>query len=208
MVFPELGSDESVILQAHNIKVKSVVFEAVLTNKRLLLVDGKKGLIPTQEILITTIKTVEEGENAIRDPILTFSILSHVGTARQMILTFPRSASGERRRERNDWFKELKARISFSDKSTEISDITEFDQLSSQSHGIAPPPYSVSSGASSQKKKIEITRPTRNIIDSVPPMPRPVETTSLPVGSFCNRCLLYTSPSPRDGLLSRMPSSA
>ena len=24
----------------------------------------------------------------------------------------------------------------------------------------------------------------------------------------CNHCLLYTSPSPRDGLLSRMPSSA
>ena len=24
----------------------------------------------------------------------------------------------------------------------------------------------------------------------------------------CNNCLLYTSPSPRDGLLSRMPSSA
>ena len=31
------------------------------------------------------------------------------------------------------------------------------------------------------------------------------------VGDFVNdakRCLLYTSPSPRDGLLSRMPSSA
>ena len=26
--------------------------------------------------------------------------------------------------------------------------------------------------------------------------------------AFCNTCLLYTSPSPRDGLLSRMPSSA
>ena len=25
---------------------------------------------------------------------------------------------------------------------------------------------------------------------------------------LCNDCLLYTSPSPRDGLLSRMPSSA
>ena len=25
---------------------------------------------------------------------------------------------------------------------------------------------------------------------------------------YCNTCLLYTSPSPRDGLLSRMPSSA
>ena len=27
-------------------------------------------------------------------------------------------------------------------------------------------------------------------------------------GPFCINCLLYTSPSPRDGLLSRMPSSA
>ena len=26
--------------------------------------------------------------------------------------------------------------------------------------------------------------------------------------AFLNACLLYTSPSPRDGLLSRMPSSA
>ena len=28
------------------------------------------------------------------------------------------------------------------------------------------------------------------------------------VGKHCESCLLYTSPSPRDGLLSRMPSSA
>ena len=29
-----------------------------------------------------------------------------------------------------------------------------------------------------------------------------------PMGSVLYHCLLYTSPSPRDGLLSRMPSSA
>ena len=28
------------------------------------------------------------------------------------------------------------------------------------------------------------------------------------VCAYCDNCLLYTSPSPRDGLLSRMPSSA
>ena len=43
-------------------------------------------------------------------------------------------------------------------------------------------------------------------------------TLALPIGAFCGAlppligwslaCLLYTSPSPRDGLLSRMPSSA
>ena len=30
----------------------------------------------------------------------------------------------------------------------------------------------------------------------------------LETGAVINDCLLYTSPSPRDGLLSRMPSSA
>ena len=32
--------------------------------------------------------------------------------------------------------------------------------------------------------------------------------SSAAVGSWLDSCLLYTSPSPRDGLLSRMPSSA
>ena len=31
---------------------------------------------------------------------------------------------------------------------------------------------------------------------------------TLPKAKFDETCLLYTSPSPRDGLLSRMPSSA
>ena len=33
-------------------------------------------------------------------------------------------------------------------------------------------------------------------------------TTMVVINSVCGCCLLYTSPSPRDGLLSRMPSSA
>ena len=35
----------------------------------------------------------------------------------------------------------------------------------------------------------------------------PVDLAIIP-GGFSYGCLLYTSPSPRDGLLSRMPSSA
>ena len=37
---------------------------------------------------------------------------------------------------------------------------------------------------------------------------RCVETTKITPEDEFNSCLLYTSPSPRDGLLSRMPSSA
>ena len=36
----------------------------------------------------------------------------------------------------------------------------------------------------------------------------PGEVTIIALGPLTNVCLLYTSPSPRDGLLSRMPSSA
>ncbi|MHB8163063.1 MAG: zinc ribbon domain-containing protein [Methanoregula sp.] len=188
MGFPELNSDEPVILQAHNIKVKSVAFEAVLTNKRLILVDSKKGLIPPQEILIATISTVEGGENAIRDPILTLAIFSPGGTARQMILTFPREVSGERRRERDDWLKALKAQVAASVSSPVVPDATSFGQQSSQHPGTVPLSPPGNYGAPAQKKKIEITRPTRNIIEPIPAIPRPVETTTLPVGSFCSRC--------------------
>jgi len=188
MGFPELNSDEPVILQAHNIKVKSVAFEAVLTNKRLILVDSKKGLIPPQEILIATISTVEGGENAIRDPILTLAIFSPGGTARQMILTFPREASGERKRERDDWLKALKAQVASSVSSPVVPDPTVFGQQSSQRPGTSPMSPPGNYGAPTQKKKIEITRPTRNIIEPIPSIPRPVETTTLPVGSFCSRC--------------------
>ena len=39
-------------------------------------------------------------------------------------------------------------------------------------------------------------------------IPTGISATKLANGTISNTCLLYTSPSPRDGLLSRMPSSA
>ena len=45
------------------------------------------------------------------------------------------------------------------------------------------------------------------IRDNTQGLEPPFEWTRLE-GGHSNLCLLYTSPSPRDGLLSRMPSSA
>ena len=45
--------------------------------------------------------------------------------------------------------------------------------------------------------------------DLLPRVVRGIRATFvLALASVCGTCLLYTSPSPRDGLLSRMPSSA
>ena len=46
---------------------------------------------------------------------------------------------------------------------------------------------------------VEIVAPAGTLVNAIFPAP---------VAARANTCLLYTSPSPRDGLLSRMPSSA
>ncbi len=111
---PELRSDESVILRTQGIFVKSIPFEGILTNKRIILVDKAKNLLPQKEIPLVTIKDIVVGENAIRDQIITLSVVARSGEIRQMILTFSRQTGGNRIRERDAWAKALKENISSS----------------------------------------------------------------------------------------------
>ena len=46
------------------------------------------------------------------------------------------------------------------------------------------------------------------IMDCFTEQMKMADRVEIAVGYTSNACLLYTSPSPRDGLLSRMPSSA
>jgi ribosomal protein L40E len=188
--YPELYSDESVVLQAQNVKVKSVVFEAVLTTRRLVLIDAKKSSIPPQEINLATLKDVECGENAIRDPTITISIITISGNTRQMVLTFSKTSGGERRRECDDWVRALKQNIT----STVYHPITqtpparEPEPAPGAQPSVSPLQWIEIPNTPPPKKRIEIARPMKKIIETAPAMPVPVETTSLPTGSFCNRC--------------------
>lgn len=193
MAYPDLYHDESRILEAQNIKVKSVSFNAVLTNRRLILIDNRKGTMPVQEILLATLKNIDGGENAIRDPTITLSIITNTGTTRQMILTFPKMSGGERKREADEWVKALRQNLSHPFEHPVLPDIPapvyEDSIPVPESAPVSPqPPRIEIVNAPPQKKRIEISRPMKKIIESEPAMPKPVETTSLPVGSFCNRC--------------------
>ncbi|HOX34867.1 MAG TPA: zinc-ribbon domain-containing protein [Methanoregulaceae archaeon] len=95
-------SDEQAYLTTPDVVVKSVPFEATLTDRRIILVDTKDDLIPPKEIVLETIRRAEPGENAIRDPILTLSIVAG-GETRQMILTFPQRKGATRKHERDEW---------------------------------------------------------------------------------------------------------
>ena len=112
MGYPDLKSDESIILTAQHVKVKSVPFELVLTNRRLIIIDSEKNVVPTQQIPLITIRNVATGENAIRDPVITLTILTDTADTRELALTFALQTAGERKREAGEWVKALKKQIS------------------------------------------------------------------------------------------------
>ena len=65
--------------------------------------------------------------------------------------------------------------------------------------------------AAAQQAAVLLHQPyvgTEHILLGLLKEPGPVISDVLPEGVNYETCLLYTSPSPRDGLLSRMPSSA
>lgn len=111
---PELRSDEKVLVRTPGVYVKSIPFEGILTNKRIILIDRAKNLLPPKEIPLVTIKEAEPGENAIRDQIVTLSVMAKTGETRQMILTFSRQAGGNRIKERDAWVKIIRENASSS----------------------------------------------------------------------------------------------
>ena len=91
---PELHGDEQILMRTQGVHVKSISFEAILTNKRIILVDRLKGILPPKEIPLATIQSVESGENAIRDLVITLGVITKTGGTRQMVLTFSREGGG------------------------------------------------------------------------------------------------------------------
>jgi hypothetical protein len=196
MGYPELDQDESIILETRNVKFKSISLDAILTNKRIILIDSKKNVLPPQDIPLTSIRIVEMGENAIRDPFLLLILSTVTGEKRQMVITFSRISGAERKRECNEWVKKLDSlRESLVPESypadipvqAEEPEIT--DEVPAPGPATAPAPTrTVITTTRPVKKKIEISRPLSKIIEKSPVSPVPVETSSLPSGTFCSRC--------------------
>ena len=184
----ELHSDEKILLTKRDVFVKSIPFEAVLTNKRIILLDRKKNLIPPKDILLATIRDIEGGENAIRDQIITLSLITSTGETRQLVLTFSRTAGGGRKRERDEWLKALKEQTSSSIQKAIRKVVPSFEEeMPIRAAEQAPPKIGIANRPA-VKKEIEGVHPMKKIVETGSVPPKPVETTSLPTGSFCSRC--------------------
>jgi hypothetical protein len=182
---PELRSDETVLVRTQGIYVKSIQFEGTLTNKRIILVDRAKNLLSPKEIPLATVKEVVGGENAIRDPVITVTVIARTGETRQIILTFFPSAGGNRLKERDEWVKALKENVSSTFEQVIRRVIPGPDQPRIRP-GDLPAPLP------SPKKEIASIHPIRKIIEHTPPgAPAAVKESDGPArgaGTFCNRC--------------------
>ena len=201
---PELRSDETILLRTPGVFVKSIAFEGYLTNKRIILIDRIKNLLPQKEIPLVTIKDIEAGENAIRDQIITLSILAKNGETRQMILTFSRQTGGNRIRERNDWVRLLKENTSSSIEQVIRKVIPASEPVLKKPETRVPPRVEVTGSAVLQnvpaavkiplKKEVESIPPVKKIIESRPEPARPSASKEDPLvsvpsfGTYCSRC--------------------
>ena len=105
---PELSSDETVLAKAQRISVKSIPFEAILTNRRILLIDREKNLLPPKKIPLTNITETFCGEDRNAAPTLTLGVMAPTGVTRQIVLTFQRLIRANPTRERDDWVKKIR----------------------------------------------------------------------------------------------------
>lgn len=194
---PEIRNDEKVLVRTPGVYVKSIPFEGILTNRRVILVDRAKNLLPPKEIPFATIKDVEAGENAIRDQILTLSVMAKTGETRQMILTFSRQEGGNRIKERDEWAKTIRQNIGSTFDNVIRRVIPGTEPASRPAESAAPSRISVA-GTSAQPAAAPVRRdaegihPIKKIIDAgtVSPSPavREFDASTLGQSVFCSRC--------------------
>jgi hypothetical protein len=201
---PELRSDESVLLRTQGIFVKSIPFEGILTNKRIILVDRVTNLLPQKEIPLVTLKDFQAGENAIRDQIITLSVLAKTGETRQMILTFSRQTGGNRIRERDDWMRVLKENTSSSFEQVIRKVMPGIGQSPKKTIRAAPPRIEIISSPVSHKvpptEKTEVKKegediaPIKKILKTSPapssssPAAKEFDASPPGFGTYCSRC--------------------
>jgi hypothetical protein len=199
---PELSSDEKILVRTQGVYIKSTPFEGSLTNKRIILIDRAKNLLPTKEIPLGSIQGVEPGENAIRDQIITLSVLTKTGELRQMILTFSRQAGGNRIKERDMWVRIIKENLSSPSNQAIRKVIPE--PAPRRAELASGPTYEIVRSTLPQTPPTGDTRPAadvdgmspvrRSSITStaapLPPSPavRQSDTSSMGISVFCPKC--------------------
>ena len=167
MSSPYLKRGESIILTTDRVSISSLLYEVLLTTRHLILVDIRYDLFLPQKIPLSTILSVNGGKVATGEPVITliFSDNESMSGSGPMVLIFTQQPGEQRKRERDEWLKNLMAHIV----SVRQETITSGSPPVDTGHGIRP-----SSRRPGAHEKIT---PYTTTVDT---SPAPVELTILP----------------------------
>lgn len=109
MSVPYLNRGESIVLTTHRVSMDSVLYDAMLTNERLILMDSINDRVEPRILSFHSIITVKGGSASTGDPAIILTLeepndFSGSGTAS---LIFTRNHGEKRKHERELWVKEL-----------------------------------------------------------------------------------------------------
>jgi hypothetical protein len=129
MGIPYLNSDETMLLSTHNILADAAVAEAILTNRRLLIVESDSTRSRHKEIPFAAIETVTSMESGSGDPAISLAILKKSGGTEPMHLVFTQPPRSKRTGERDDWAQRIKEQVALLPAGTapEYVDFTEYE---------------------------------------------------------------------------------
>jgi hypothetical protein len=104
-----LNSGESIILTTHSVSVDEGLYDVLLTNERIVLVDNRYTRFEPRTIPFTQIISVKGGKIPSGEPVITL-VLTESGTLADSTdrhLIFTQQQGDERRHERDVWVKRL-----------------------------------------------------------------------------------------------------
>lgn len=101
MTHPSEGTDEWKILDSSSISIKGIHFRVVLTNYRVILINGSTQ--KQNEIPVSEVQRVKAESGLSGDPTILLFIVSQAGENKRMIFDFP----PDREFERDQWFTEM-----------------------------------------------------------------------------------------------------
>ena len=112
MADPHLADDESVVLAAENIRVRSFNYPAlVLTNKRVLLIRSEGEKMSAEEFLLSDLRSALVSQAARDNPTLLLSYVTARGEARRETIVFPNTPEKNRKDEVREWAKTLSDKL-------------------------------------------------------------------------------------------------
>ncbi|MCX6687045.1 MAG: hypothetical protein NT112_01465, partial [Methanoregula sp.] len=106
---PSMKSGESIILMTHGVSFNGILYNMILTNQRLILVDSGETRSEPRTIPLVLLQSATAADGFGGEPLLILTLGGMAGTGESgaVNLSFPQYFGEDRRRERNEWIKKL-----------------------------------------------------------------------------------------------------